>query len=156
MEQKFFVTCLIVKDGQVLMLQKEKGRHIGSFLFPGGKIEDHESPLDTVKREITRDTGLVLKEVELRGIVNFMKQEFPEDPVTSRTNIYIFYCDQFDGTLQPSHKGKLEWVRINEVWNRKVGRNDELFIPPMLENKKITFAKFYHNEQCQRVRYQID
>ncbi len=156
MEHKFFVTCLIVKNNQILMLKKKKGRHIGAWLFPGGKIEAHEGPLDTVKREIQRDTGLNLLDVELRGIVNFMKQEFPEDPVLSRTDIYVFYSEHFEGELQPSNKGELEWINIADIWEREVGRNDKLFVPTMLENKKITFAKFYHNNQCQRVRYQID
>ncbi|TCS83153.1 NUDIX domain-containing protein [Tepidibacillus fermentans] len=156
MEQKFFVSCLLVKDRQILMLRKEKGRHLGTWLFPGGEIKDQESALDTVKREIKQDIGLTLNQVELRGIVYFMMQEFENDPVLAKTILYVFYSEDFTGELHPSNKGTLEWVPLNEIWNREIGRNDELFIPPMLENKKVTFAKFYHNKDKERVRYQID
>lgn len=156
MEQKFFVTCLMVKNGEILMLQKEKGRHIGSWLFPGGEIKDHESPLDTVKREILRDTGLSLNNLELRGIVRFMMQPNPEDDVLAKTTLYVFYSEDFSGEQTASNKGKLEWIPLDEIWDRPVGRNDKLFVPPMLEKQQVTFARFYHNRDKTLVRYLID
>ncbi len=138
------------------MLKKEKGRHLGQWLFPGGEIQTHESALDTVKREILTDIGLELNQVDLRGIVHFMMQEFPEDPVLAKTTLNVFYSEDFIGEVKPSNKGTLEWVPMDDLLNRKIGRNDELFIPPMLQNPTITFAKFYHNKEKERVRYQID
>jgi len=63
---------LLVRDGKILMLQKEKGRHLGQWLFPGGEIQSYESALDTIKREILNDIGLELDRVHLRGIVHFI------------------------------------------------------------------------------------
>lgn len=156
MEQKFFVSCLIVRDNKILMLHKEKGRHIGAWVYPGGGIKDDENPLDTVKREILKDTGLTLKHVELRGITSFMMQENPNEPVLSKTTLYVFYSNDIEGEMISSVKGKLAWIPLEQIWNRKLGRNDSYFIPPMLEKKKVTFASFYHNKEKELIRYHID
>lgn len=154
MDEKFHITCLMIKDGKILMLQKQKGRHLGAWVFPGGKIKNDETALDTVKREIKHDTGLSLKHVELRGIASFMVQE--QEEILFKTNLFVFYSDDFEGELIKSEKGKLEWISLEDIWNREVGRNDKLFIPPMLEKQSVTFAKFYVNKKKELINYQID
>lgn len=155
MEHNFFVTCLIIQNDQILMLEKEKGRHIGTWLFPGGAMNDGESPLDAVIREITRETGLTLDHIELRGITSFILQENPEDDVLARTNLFVFYTEHVSGELKQSNRGKLVWVPLEDIWNRKLGRNDHLFLPPMLQKREVTFATFYHNKEKELVHYHI-
>ncbi len=156
MEQKFYVTCLIVQNENILMLQKEKGRHLGAWVFPGGELKDDESPLDAIKREVIRETGYMLEKVELRGITSFLMQETPHNEVLFRTNLYVFYSEDIKGELIQSNRGSLHWIPLKEIWARQVGRNDPLFIPPMLEKKGVTFATFYHDKNKKLNNYRIE
>lgn len=155
MEQKFFISCFLVKDDNILMLKKEKGRHIGSWVFPGGEIKPDETALDTVKREIERDTGLTLQNVNLRGITHFMMRT-EQNEILAKTILYVFYSDDFTGELTASKKGKLEWIPMDKIWDRQTGRNDKYFVPRMLENNSVTFAKFYHDTHKSLINYSVD
>mgnify|MGYP005635803143 CR=1 FL=1 len=97
-----------------------------------------------------------LEEAELRGITTFLLQEKPQDSVLSRTNLYVFYSEKISGNLTPSNRGTLEWIPLDEMWERKAGRNDPLFILPMLAKKGVTFATFYHDKNKKLVRYRIE
>ena len=47
------VAAIIKKDNLYLIAQRLKGDFAGLWEFPGGKIEEGESPVQALKREIT-------------------------------------------------------------------------------------------------------
>ncbi len=55
---------LVFKDGKILLL---RSAHRG-WEFPGGFIEQGESVLDGVKREILEETGIIAEPVKLAGV----------------------------------------------------------------------------------------
>lgn len=52
-------------SGQFLILQSAKNE--GQWVFPGGKLEPSETPLDAFKREIAEETNLHVKDIHLLG-----------------------------------------------------------------------------------------
>lgn len=58
------VAAIIENDGQILIAQRLKGEFAGLWEFPGGKIEDGESPEQALIREIEEefDTELNVNE----------------------------------------------------------------------------------------------
>jgi len=47
------------RSGELLLLKRSNDVHCGGlWSFPGGKVEEGETPLDAAKRELTEETGL--------------------------------------------------------------------------------------------------
>ena len=65
------VKALIVKEGKVLVLKEKDIRGTGDEIYdlPGGRIEDEESPEETLGREIKEELGVENFEIK-DGIVN--------------------------------------------------------------------------------------
>lgn len=55
-----------LREGRVLVARRRAdAEHLpGLWEFPGGKIEDGESPVDAARRELTEETGLVAGDIE--------------------------------------------------------------------------------------------
>ena len=62
------VTVICLKDGQIL-LQREYSYPIGEFLlqFPGGKIEDGETPEEAGRRELKEESGFAFSQCQSLG-----------------------------------------------------------------------------------------
>ena len=54
------VTCAIIeKDGKILIARRAEGQKLaGKWEFPGGKVEDGESPEECLKRELEEEFGI--------------------------------------------------------------------------------------------------
>jgi len=67
---KVGVGIMIFKDGKIL-LGKRKGSHgAGEYAFPGGHLEYMESFTDCVKRELTEECGVSVKNVKFHLLAN--------------------------------------------------------------------------------------
>lgn len=52
--------CIILREDKVLLLQRDKDGYMGGMWdLPGGKLDDVEEPIDTARRELYEEAGLV-------------------------------------------------------------------------------------------------
>lgn len=49
------VCAIIVKEGKLFVAQRDYGEFKGLYEFPGGKIEERETPSEAIKREIKEE-----------------------------------------------------------------------------------------------------
>ena len=54
------VTCAIIENnGKILIARRAKGQKLaGKWEFPGGKVEDRESPEECLKRELEEEFAI--------------------------------------------------------------------------------------------------
>ncbi len=73
------VAGVIVKEDKLILAKRKKGDHLeGMWEFPGGKIEENESPFDSLKREIKEELGIdIYPQKELLTL----KYKYPEKSV---------------------------------------------------------------------------
>ena len=70
--------CYIEQDGKYLMLLRNKKKadiNKNKWIGIGGKFEEGESPEECLLREVKEETGLILEEYRLRGIITFFLKE---------------------------------------------------------------------------------
>lgn len=59
---------LLLYKEQVLLVQMNYGRAKGAWILPGGMVEEGETPIDAVEREVLEETGLQITTTSLLSI----------------------------------------------------------------------------------------
>ncbi len=101
------VLCLIHKDGKYL-LQDRINEDWKGFTLPGGHVEEGESIVDAVIREMKEETGLTIERPKLCGV-----KQFPIE--NGRYLVFLFYADRFSGEVVSSPEGAMHWVSKEEL-----------------------------------------
>ena len=72
MSVKSFVRVIIQNEkGELLVIFQKKWN---CWVFPGGKIEANETPLEAAKREVFEETNLIIEDLEIVGEQAFDKK----------------------------------------------------------------------------------
>ena len=138
---KLATLCYLKRDGQTLMVyrnKKEHDIHEGKWNGLGGKFEVGESPEDCVIREILEESGYTIRNPKLQGVLSF--PNFKGDD----WYVFVYIAREIEGELNPDCKeGKLEWITDSELKNLKLNSGDYVFFD-WLERGKIFSAKFIY------------
>ena len=85
------VTCLVHKEEEYLLQDRIKDDWKG-YTLPDGHIEEGESIVDAVIREMKEETGLTILNPHLCGV-----KQFPIED--GRYIVFLFETDEFEGVL---------------------------------------------------------
>ena len=131
-------------DEHVLMIHREKkDEHQGLWLAPGGKVEANEAPYETAVRETLEETGLIIKDPELKAVLSFPDEG--DSPFGDEWLVFVFYTNSFSGTLTTAcPEGRLEWIPKNELTELATWEGDRLFTPRIMESGCFS-AKFIYS-----------
>lgn len=135
---KLGTLCYIEKDGKTLMLhrvKKENDIHEGNWIGLGGKIENGESPEECIIREVREESGLIINNPTLRGILTF--PEFGKD----NWYVFLYTVNDYEGELIDCDEGNLRWVNNEEVQKLKMSQGDKYFLK-WLTKYRMFSAKF--------------
>ncbi len=106
MEQAIFTTLCMVYDNQDQILVQERiGTAWDGIAFPGGHVEQEESFVESIIREVFEETGYQISNPILCGVKQFqMKNDV-------RYVIFLYKTNQFTGNLQRSSEGNVFWIK---------------------------------------------
>lgn len=99
--------CLL-KQGDKILLQNRVKKDWAGYTLPGGHVEPGESFVDACIREMREETGLTVRNPKLCGL-----KQFPNEG--TRYIVFLFKADSFEGELQSSQEGKMEWVSLDKL-----------------------------------------
>lgn len=108
--------CLIC-DGSKVLVQEKTGTK--GLVFPGGHVEDDESLLDSVIREMKEETGLIIENPIVCGFKDWIQED------GTRYLVLLYKADKFSGELKSSDEGSVFWIdrsdldSVNLIWNMK-------------------------------------
>ena len=69
------VDGVLVKDGNVLLIERRRSPHEGEFALPGGFVQIGETVMDAVLREVREETGIDARVVRLVGVYSDPKRD---------------------------------------------------------------------------------
>ena len=100
------VAAGLVRDdaGRYLITQRRRGSHLeGLWEFPGGKVELHENPRESLRRELAEELGATFAVGEL---VETVRWEYPDRTIV----LYFFACRLEHGSIEPCEGQAMAWV----------------------------------------------
>lgn len=144
--------CVLVKDNKILLLQKPRR---GWWVAPGGKMEPGESVRDSCIREFREETGIYLRNPNIKGIFTFIMKD--GDRVLSEWMMFTFYTTEADGlNLDQSDEGKITWHSIEDIKNLPMAEGDYHILDYMVHGKGIIYGTFTYTPDFQLISYRLD
>jgi 8-oxo-dGTP diphosphatase len=117
--------ALIDIDGRVLLAQRPEGKSMaGLWEFPGGKVEQGETPEAALIRELQEELGIDTWESCLAPLT-FASHAYDDFHLL----IPLFACRKWEGTPQPKEGQTLKWVRANQLSEYPMPAADIPLIP---------------------------
>lgn len=144
--------CVLVRDDKILLLQKPSR---GWWVAPGGKMEPGESVKDSCIREFREETGIYLKNPQLKGVFTMIIKE--SEQVISEWMMFTFLATDSDGTrFDESDEGKLEWQFVDQLKSLPMAAGDHHIIDYMIHGKGMIYGTFTYTKDFQLISYRLD
>jgi 8-oxo-dGTP diphosphatase len=131
--------CYVRSGGRTLMLHRNKKAgdvHLGKWNGLGGKLDPGESPDECVVREVREESGLLILDARLRGVLTFPAFRDGEDWL-----VFAYTASRFEGELGECAEGTLEWIADAKVLDLPLWEGDRHFLP-WLDGERFFSAKF--------------
>ena len=117
--------ALIDRDGRVLLAQRPEGKSMaGLWEFPGGKVEDGETPEAALIRELQEELGIDTWESCLAPLT-FASHSYADFHLL----MPLFACRKWDGFARANEGQRLAWVRPIDLKSYPMPPADEPLIP---------------------------
>ena len=116
--------ALIDIDGRVLIAQRPEGKSMaGLWEFPGGKVEDGETPEAALIRELHEELGIETWQSCLAPLT-FASHGYDDFHLL----MPLFACRKWNGTPYSREGQALKWVRVSELRDYPMPPADEPLI----------------------------
>ena len=114
------VAAAIEKDGKIFCAQRPEGKSLGGYWeFPGGKLEEGESPEEALIREIYEELN---SKIEIISFVNESSYDYDFGTVVTKTFHAKLVCGNLDLLehqdsvwLEPSRLKTLNWAPVDRL-----------------------------------------
>jgi len=144
--------CLLLKDDKVLLLQKPRR---GWWVAPGGKMEPGESVKDSCIREFREETGIYLKNPNIKGIFTFIIKD--GDKIVSEWMMFTFFSTNSDGIhVEESEEGKIVWHNLEDVKNLPMAEGDYHILDYMIHGNGLIYGTFTYTPDFKLISYRLD
>lgn len=130
------VVCgIIYNNNKIFICRRKTGKSFAGFWeFPGGKIEQHESNTDALKRELFEELGMRVKINNFFGQSTYNDNDFV-------INLYGYECDLINYNGQLTDHDSSVWVSADKLKNYNLAPADVSLI------EKIN-TKFSASRNC--------
>lgn len=141
---KLTTLCYVEYNGCYLMMhrvKKQLDENENKWIGIGGHLEENESPDECVRREALEETGLVLKDLKLRGILTFILPKWGNE-------LTFLYTASVDSPrFEESNEGVLKWIPIDQIQDLNLWPGDRAFLPLLRTRQDCFSMKLIYDEE---------
>lgn len=123
LNKTYQVTAAIIRKGsKILIARRSPNKDLGGYWeFPGGKIEEGETPQECLRRELQEELGIVVN-------VGTFYMENEHNYGEKIILLKAYECEHISGDIILDDHDKIEWVYKSEFINFKFAPADIPFI----------------------------
>jgi 8-oxo-dGTP diphosphatase len=135
--------CYIKHNGCTLMVHRNKKTndiHEGKWNGLGGKFEAGETPEECVTREVLEESGLLIRDPRLCGLLMFPRFKGND------WYVFVFTATDFQGELIDSPEGRLEWIPDERVLDLNLWASDHIFMRWIQKGKFFSASFKYEGD----------
>lgn len=142
-DEKFVGTAVVIlnkKKNKVLFGKRINCFASGTYGVPGGRTHEDEKLIDSAKRELKEETGLISKNIRYLGVVR--------DVYFDHTFVHFaFLCSQYEGSVKTMEKDKCagwKWYSFKKLPKNTFPPHKkavEIFLSLQKENLEEIFNK---------------
>lgn len=116
----------IIRDGQVLLIEKKRGHGAGKINGPGGKIDPGETALEAAIRETQEELLITPSAPRKLGELQFSMSDCPD------ILCHVYRSDDFSGTPTETDEAVPVWTRLEEIPYHRMWEDDRHWLPLVL------------------------
>jgi 8-oxo-dGTP diphosphatase len=121
--------ALIDSDCRVLIAQRPADKPLGGFWeFPGGKVEEHERPEESLIRELNEELGITVEEACLAPLT-FSSFAYPNFHLL----MPLYICRRWKGFIVARENQALKWVLPKDLRGYPMPPADAPLIPALID-----------------------
>ena len=129
------VKALIINNDKIIL-----GNANDTYQFPGGHMEDNETLIDALKREVLEETGIELEDSEIQDPILkeiYMNEDYPVEGKITKSEVYFY----------PVKTDKLPDITKAKYTEREIKGNYHLDIVPLKDAIRIIEENIPKNER---------
>ncbi|ABR30487.1 NUDIX hydrolase [Thermosipho melanesiensis] len=138
--QKEAVICYAEFKNKILFILRKKEPFANCLVPPGGKVEVGENVEDAVRREFFEETGLELKDINLRMVTTEI------GPENYNWILFIFRGKVSTDKFVESDEGKLKWIEIEKLNDENLTDIDKHLIPHIFSDEPVKVVEIEYNK----------
>jgi len=138
--------CEIIQNDRLLLKKANRGISRGKWNGLGGKIEENETEIDNVIREVKEESGLTIKNPKKHGVITFYQGN--KDKIFAVVD--IFSVNDFEGDIKSSDEGELKWFDFKSIPYKEMWPDDIFWLPLVLSGKKFD-AEFIFDDKMDKI-----
>jgi 8-oxo-dGTP diphosphatase len=135
--ERVVAAAIIRKNGCVLLARRSPGEKLAGFWeFPGGKVEDGETPEECLARELA-------EELDIRTRIGEKCAESLHQYDHGSFRIVAYFVDCIGGEPRPSVHDRLGWVEIDDIHEYQLLPADISILASLQKLKELGRGELY-------------
>lgn len=125
------VAAIIKENNKILCAQRKEGLNPETSLkweFPGGKIEENETPEEALKRELMEELNI---NVKVNSFFCSLEHDYPKFHLSMK----LFNCEIISGEIKLNVHESIKWVNVNEIKSLDWLKADIKILDNIIKNK---------------------
>ena len=141
---EFTNMCMICDGSRVVVIDRKKEDWPG-ITFPGGHVEQGESFVDAVIREVREETGMDIHAPQLCGTKDWYENQ-------CRYVVLFYKATRFEGELRSSEEGKVWWEELDNLPNLNLSLDMNDMLRVFMED---SLSEFFYYQKDDRWEYDL-
>lgn len=125
----------VIRDGEILLIEKKRGHGAGKINGPGGKIDPGETPMECAIRETQEELGIDVLRPKKMGELHFAMSDVPD------ILCHVYLARDFVGQPVETPEAKPMWCKLDAIPYELMWSDDIRWLPLLLDERTF-FGRF--------------